>query len=159
MSEEARSHQSTRVGLGFIVVAALWLLGASIVIWSGLLDWRERPSSPEAPLRTYLGAVTNGDLQVALLEIDPAARPTALPFVLEQLGNQYRVLGVGTRQPSLLDRVRGIGDPNRALLTVQLDTTLITGETWRTTTHVPMVRTADGWYLARAPLQPAAVDR
>ena len=34
--------------------------------------------------------------------------------------------------------------------------TLFNGETWRTTTHVPVVRTPDGWYLARPPLQPAA---
>src|SRR5262249_9151596 len=132
--------------------------GAMLVAIGGLSDLRSRSSAPDAPLLTYLRAVSDEDLEAALLEIEPSARPTALPFVAEQLGNGYRIPGVGVRQPSLLDRLRGIGDPDHALLTVQLDTTLITGETWRATTHVPAVRTADGWYLARAPLQPPTTE-
>jgi hypothetical protein len=132
----------------------LWLAGAGVVASGGVADWRGRASGPEAPLRTYLAAVTNEDLEAALAEILPAARPNAAPFVAEQLGNGYRVLGLGVRQRSLLDRLLGRGDPDSALITVQLDVSLFTGETWRTTTSVPVVRTADGWYLARPPLQP-----
>lgn len=135
-------------------VAVLWLLGAGVVGIGVVADWRGRASSPEAPLRTYLAAVTNEDLDAALAEVLPAGRPDAAPFVAEQLGNGYRVLGLGVRQPSLLDRLFGRGAPDRALVTVQLDITLFNGETWRTTTTVPVVQTPDGWYLARPPLQP-----
>jgi hypothetical protein len=116
---------------------------------------RGRASGPEAPLRTYLAAVTGEDLGAALLELSPGVRDRAAPFVAEQLGNEYRVLGVGVRQPSLLDRLTGrAASADEVLITVQLDVTLITGETWRTTTHVPVVREPDGWFLAWAPLQP-----
>ena len=139
-----------------LVVATLWSLGAVAVAGGALADWRGRASSPEAPLRTYLAAVTNEDLQAALGEILPAARPDAEPFVVDQLGNGYRILGLGVRQPSALDRLLDRGDPDSALITVQLDITLFSGETWRATTSVPVVRTPDGWYLARPPLQPSA---
>ena len=36
---------------------------------------------------------------------------------------------------------------------MKLDVTQKSGEQWRTTTHVPVVREPDGWYLARVPLQ------
>jgi hypothetical protein len=137
-----------------VVVAALWLLGAGAVAVGAVADRRGRASGPEAPLRTYLVAVTNEDLEAALAEITPTARPEAAPFVVEQLGNGYRVLGLGVEQPSALDRWLGRGDPDRALITVQLDISLFSGETWRTTTSVPVVRTAAGWYLAYPPLQP-----
>ena len=138
-----------------VAVLALWGLGAAAVGLGAITDVRGRASGPEAPLRTYLAAVTAEDLDAALLEISPAARPAAVPFVVEQRGNAYRILGVGTRQPSLLDRLLGrTGAADEALLTVQLDITLTTGQTWRTTTHVPVVREPDGWYLARPPLQP-----
>jgi hypothetical protein len=142
-----------------LAVAVLWGLGAGAVALGAVADWRGRASGPEAPLRTYLAAVTNEDLDAALAEILPAARSDSLPFIAEQLGNGYRVLGVGVRQPSALDRLLGRADPDRALITVQLDITLFTGETWRTTTHVPVVRTPDGWYLARPPLQPPDAPR
>jgi hypothetical protein len=135
-------------------VVVLWALGGVVVLASAASDVRGRASRPEAPLRTYLAAVTAEDLGAALLEIAPAARDAAAPFVAEQLGNEYRVLGVGVRQPSLLYRLTGRGgSTDEVLITVQLDITLTTGETWRTTTHVPVVREPDGWYLARAPLQ------
>jgi hypothetical protein len=106
-------------------------------------------------VRTYLAAVTAGDLEEALGEILPDTRAGAAPFVAEQLGNEYRVLGLGTRQRSLLDRLLGQGPPaDRATITVQLDIVLTTGEEWRTTTHVPLVRRENGWYLVRPPLQP-----
>jgi hypothetical protein len=142
-------------GSGWLaVVAALWLLGAGAVAVGAAADWRGRASGPEAPLRTYLAAVTNEDLQAALGEILPVARPEAEPFIAAQLGNGYHILGLGVRQPSLVDRLLGRADPDRALITVQLDISLFSGETWRTTTSVPVVRTADGWYLAYPPLQP-----
>ncbi len=138
-----------------VAVIALWTLAAAIVASSGLRDFAARASAPEAPLRTYLAAVMGEDLDAALLEIAPAARAKAAPFVAEQLGNGYRVLGIGVRQPSLLDRLFGRArSPDAALITVQLDVMLHTGETWRTTTHVRVVREPDGWYLARPPLQP-----
>jgi hypothetical protein len=135
---------------------SLWALAALVVLAGAVVDVRGRPASPEAPLRTYLAAVADEDLGAALAEIAPGARAEAAPFVAEQLGNEYRVLGIGVRQPSLLDRLGRRGSSHdEALITVQLDVTLLTGETWRTTTHVPVVRDPDGWYLARAPLQPA----
>ncbi|HZR98785.1 MAG TPA: hypothetical protein VFE37_08770 [Chloroflexota bacterium] len=141
--------------VAFLLVVALWALGALAVGAGTLADLRGRAAGPEAPLRTYLAAVTAEDAEAALAEVLPAARPAAIPFVVEQLGNQYEVLGLGVRQPSLLDRLRGQGPPaDEALITVQLDIVLTTGETWRTTTHVPLVRTEDGWYLVRPPLQP-----
>ncbi len=135
-------------------VVALWLVGAALVVAGAALDIAGRRASPEAPLRTYVSAVTNEDLDAALREITPAARAAAAPFVAEQLGNWYEVRGIGVRHPSLLDRLRGRGADNEALLTVQLDITLLSGETWRTTTLVRVVREPDGWYLARPPLQP-----
>ena len=138
-----------------VMVALCWGLGALAVLGGGVADVRGRASSPEAPLRTYLAAVSNEDLGAALLEVAPEARVEAEPFIAEQLGNAYRVLGIGVRQPSLLDRLLHRAAPDQAvLITVQLDITLTTGETWRATTHVPVVREPDGWYLARAPLQP-----
>ncbi len=148
------TRRSGRVSGWLALVAALWLLGAGAILIGALTDWRGRASGPEAPLRTYLAAVTNEDLEAALGEILPAARPEAEPFIAEQLGNGYQVLGLGVRQPSLLDRLTGRADPDHALITVQLDISLFSGETWRTTTSVPVVRTADGWYLAYPPLQP-----
>src|SRR5262245_37137390 len=117
-----RSRQTTSSAFPLLGVGVLWLVGAMLVAIGGLSDLRTRASAPDAPLRTYLRAVSDEDLQAALLEIEPTARRAALPFVSEQLGNGYRILGVGVRQPSLLDRLRGIGDPDHALLTVQLDT-------------------------------------
>jgi hypothetical protein len=142
---------------GLLVVAVLWLLGAAQVGAGAVADWRGRASGPEAPLRTYLAAVTAEDLDAALLEIAPAARSGAAPFVAEQLGNEYRVLGLGVRQPSILNRLVG-GGPARdtALATVQLRIVLTTGEEWSTTTHVPLTREDTGWYLARPPLQPTS---
>ena len=143
-----------RGGGWLVAVATLWLLGASAVAVGAVADWHGRASGPEAPLRTYLAAVTDEDLEAALGEILPAARSEAAPFIAEQLGNGYRVLGLGVQRPSVLDRLLGRGDPDRALITVQLDISLFSGETWRTTTTVSVVRTDDGWYLARPPLQP-----
>jgi hypothetical protein len=146
-----------RRGGGWLAaVVVLWLLGAAAVGVGAAADWRTRASSPEAPLRVYLAAVTNEDLEAALAEVLPASRTDAAPFVAEQLGNGYRVLGLGVQRPSLLDRLLGRGAPDRALATVQLDITLFSGETWRTTTTVPVVQTPGGWYLARPPLQPAS---
>src|SRR3954471_21030174 len=131
-------------GRGWLVgVAALWSLGAGAVATGAAVDVRDRASSPDAPLRTYLAAVTNEDLEAALNEILPAARGETAPFIAEQLGNGYRVLGVGVRQRSALDGMLGRGDSDRALITVQLDISLFSGETWRTTTSVPVVRTSD----------------
>ena len=84
-----------------LAVAVLWILGAGFVAAGAFADWRGRASSPEAPLRTYLAAVTNEDLEAALDEIRLSTRAEAAPFVAEQLGNEYRVLGLGVRQPSL----------------------------------------------------------
>jgi hypothetical protein len=141
--------------VAFAAVVALWTIGAIVVLVGTLLDVRGRASGPEAPLRTYLAAVTDEDLHAALLEIAPSARARAAPFVAEQLGNAYRIRGIGVRQPSLLDRLLGrAGSPDHVLITVQLDITLLSGEQWRATTHVPVVREPDGWYLAHAPLQP-----
>jgi hypothetical protein len=141
-----------------VVVGALWLLAAGAVAAGALADWRGRAASPEAPLRTYLAAVTSEDLNAALAEILPDDRADALPFVSDQLGNGYRVLGLGVRQPSLLDRLLGRATADNALITVQLDITQYDGETWRTTTSVPVVRTPDGWYLTRPPLQPTSAS-
>ena len=125
-----------------------WAPGPSPTCAAGL-------SGPEAPLRTYLAAVTAEDLHAALLEIAPAERASAAPFVAEQLGNEYRVLGVGVRQPSIVDRLVGGGPAaDTALITVQLHIVLTTGEQWSTTAHVPLTRDDTGWYLDRAPLQP-----
>ncbi|HLH22607.1 MAG TPA: hypothetical protein VK066_08795 [Chloroflexota bacterium] len=143
-----------RVSGWLALVAVLWLLGAGVVAAGALADWRGRASSPEAALRAYLTAVTDEDADRALAEILPTARPAAAPFIAEQLGNGYRVLGVGVQQESLLDRLLGRGAADRALITVQLDISLFSGETWRTTTTVPAVRTADGWFLTYPPLQP-----
>ena len=52
-------------------------------------------------------AVTGEDLEAALNEILPAARGEAAPFIAEQLGNEYRVLGVGVRERSALDGADG----------------------------------------------------
>jgi hypothetical protein len=140
---------------GLLAVAVLWLLGAAAVGAGTVTDSRGRSSGPEAPLRTYLAAVTAEDLDAALLEVAPAARASAAPFVAEQLGNQYRVLGLGVRQPSILDRLVGGGPAaDTALVTVQLRIVLTTGEQWGTTAHVPLTREDTGWYLARPPLQP-----
>src|SRR5215208_5614624 len=141
---------------GLLAVAVLWLLGAAVVGAGTVTDWRGRPSAPEAPLRTYLAAVTAGDLAAALIEVAPGARASAAPFVVEQLGNEYHVLGLGVRQPSMLDRLVGGGPAaDTALVTVQLRIVLTTGEQWSTTAHVPLTREDTGWYLARPPLQPA----
>src|SRR5688500_14476693 len=149
-----RSRGAWPQGQWLMAVVVLWELGGAVVVASAASDVRGRASGPDALLRTYLAAVTAEDLGAALLEIAPAARDAAAPFVAEQHGNEYRVLGVGVRQPSLLDRLTGRGSsPDKVLITVQLDITLTTGETWRTTTHVPVVQEPDGWYLARAPLQ------
>jgi hypothetical protein len=144
-----------RASVAFATVMALWAIGAAVVAGGALVDLRERAQGPEAPLRAYLAAVTAEDLDAALQTIVPAARPQAAPFIAEQLGNSYRILGLGVRHPSLLDRLLGrAGATEQALITVQLDITLTTGETWRVTTHVPVVREAGRWYLAWAPLQP-----
>jgi hypothetical protein len=124
------------------------------VAGGAVADARGRATGPEAPLRTYLRAVQDEDLGAAMGEIFLESWPTALPFVAEQLGNQYAILGIGVRDRSLVDRLRGEPPLDRTLLTVQLDITLVTGEEWRTTAHVPVVRTPDGWYLLRPPLQP-----
>jgi hypothetical protein len=142
-------------GRWLVAMVTLWALGAAAVALGAVADVRGRASGPEAPLRTYLAAVTAEDLDAALLEIAPSARAAAVPFVVEQRGNEYRILGLGARQPSLLDRLLGrAASPDEVLLTVQLDIALTTGETWRTTTHVLAVREPEGWYLARPPLQP-----
>jgi hypothetical protein len=153
----ARRPPPGRAGRSLLLVAGLWLVGALCVLAGAVSDFRGRASGPEAPLRTYLAAVTAEDLDAALAELLPEARPAAADFVAEQLGNEYAILGLGTRQPSLLDRLRSrTAGAERALLTVQLDITLVTGETWRTTTTVAARSTADGWYLERAPLQPTS---
>jgi hypothetical protein len=142
---------------GLLAVVVLWLLGAALVGAGAVTDWRGRSSGPEAPLRTYLAAVTAEDLDAALLEIAPDARASAAPFVAEQLGNEYRVLGLGVRRPSILDRLVGGGPAaDTALATVQLRIVLTTGEQWSTTAHVPLTLEDTGWYLARPPLQPTS---
>jgi hypothetical protein len=61
-------------------------------------------SAVEASVRAYAAAVTNSDLQGALVEIAPEQRDRWRGFVNSQLGNVYEVRGIAVRSPSVFAR-------------------------------------------------------
>jgi hypothetical protein len=106
-------------------------------------------------VRRYFAALENGDVEAALDEITPTARPRSSEFVANGLFNSYRITGLAVREPSLLARALGQEAIPRDV-TVFLDITQWTDDVmWQAAPRVPLVRVDGRWYLQHAPLGPA----
>ena len=138
------------------LAASLGLLGfASAVIVAGaILDVAGRTQSPETVARRYFTALEASDVAGALAELAPSDRGRWVPFVENGVANEYRVLGVAIRHPSLISRFLGAaGEPTD--LTVFLDITqAVDGVRWQATPRVPLVFREGRWFLAHPPLAP-----
>jgi hypothetical protein len=131
--------------------AFLAVMGLVVAMGAGS-DLVGRASSPETVVRRYLAALQTGDVDAALRAIAPNSREQWTPFVENGVGNEYRVVGVAVRQPSLLARIGGEpGAPTEA--TVFLDITQAVEDVrWQTVSRVPLVELGGRWYLNRPPL-------
>jgi len=139
-----------RAGL-VLAVVLLILCGAIVVVAAGQ-DLRARDSSVEAVARGYFAALQRGDLDAALLAIQPPARASSVAFVANLLGNEYRVQGVAVHEPALLDRLRGVPAGPQDV-TVFIDVTeAASGARWQAGPKVPVVEEGGRLYLARPPL-------
>jgi hypothetical protein len=136
--------------------AALVLLAltSAIVVLGAIVEVIGRPTGPETVARRYFAALELSDVQGALDEIEPDARPRWAPFVENGVANQYRVVGIAVRSASLLDRLGG-APPEPTDVTIFLDITqAVDGARWQATPRVPLVRLQGRWYLAHPPLAP-----
>ena len=116
------------------------------------MDVTGRATGPEAVIRRYFAALEEGDVDGALEAIAPGARQASTPFVENGVANQYRIVGIAVRHPSLLARMAGEpAGPREA--TVFLDITqAVDGVRWQASPAVPLAEDAGRWYLARPPL-------
>lgn len=129
---------------------ALLVVAAAAALFGPLLEARLR--APEGVARMYLRAVESGDLDAALMALDPAQRedPEVRERVALQLGNRYEVVTLVLGQPSVWDRIAG-RSAAPAWATIDARVTTLTGDRWRSTSTAPLVQRDGAWYLS-APL-------
>ena len=139
---------SLRAALGLLALAS------ALVVLGAIVDLRERSTGPEMVARRYFAALEASDVEAALVEIEPGARTRWASFVENGVANEYRVVGIAVRQPSLLDRLGGApAEPTD--VTIFLDITqAVDGVRWQATPQVPLLRIHRRWYLAHPPLAP-----
>src|SRR5438093_13014081 len=107
LASSTSPHLERRVARpGLVLAVVLLVLSGAIVVIAAGQDLRARDSSAEALARGYFAALQRGDLDAALLAIQPAARASSATFVANLLGNEYRGQGVAVHEPALVDRVR-----------------------------------------------------
>jgi len=136
------------------VALAMLALALAVAIGGPALE-RQVGERPEAAVLAYLEAVERGDGESALATLTPEQRERQRDFVLEQLGNRYRVLGVAVWAPALLNRLVGGHPFSASTVTLFLEVTQgDSGERWQTTVDVAVVRQGGRWLLERAPLRP-----
>lgn len=140
--------------LGLPSAWALLAVAALLLTINGAADLLGRAASPEATVRRYFAALEADDVDAALDAIDPTVRPAWTPFVENGVRNEYRIVGIAVRHPSVLAQLRG--DPaGPRELTVFLDITqAVDGARWQAGPRVPIVLIAGRWYLGRPPLAP-----
>ena len=137
---------------GLVLALALLMLCGAIVVAAATLELRTRDTSPEAVVRGYFSALERGDLDAALLALDPSARASSASFVANMLNNEYRIEGIAVRQTSFLDRLRGEpARPPEATIFLAI-TQAVDGVRWEAGPRVALVQQDGRWYLARPPL-------
>jgi hypothetical protein len=119
----------------------LLLVGSAIV---GVQVWDRPEAAVEASVRRYASAVSAGDFDAAMAEIDPTQRNRWSEWVRSQVGNVYDVTGIAVRAGSLL------GAP--ADVTVDLDINRgYADEFYQASPRVGVEEVDGHWYL-EAPL-------
>lgn len=133
---------------------AWWLLAlvALVVGVGAAVDLTGRPSGPEPVIRRYFAALERGDVDAALETIMPSAREASTAFVENGIANEYRIVGIAVRHPSLLARMAGEA-PGPRDATVFLDITqAVDGMRWQASPRVALVEVVGRWYLGQPPL-------
>ena len=112
----------------------------------------------DTSVRRYAAAVSTGNLDAAVQEIAPPARPRWRDWIAGQLGNVYEVRGVAVRAPSLLDRFTRHTASAPSEVTVALDVNRgYPDEFYQPTPRVPVQQVDGRWYLVEPLLAPEAV--
>jgi hypothetical protein len=135
-------------------IAGLLLVVLAVVIVVGMAaDVRGRASSPDVLARSYFTALEQGDVDAALATLPSESRDRWTPFVENLAGNQFRVSGIATRWPSLLERMTG-ARPGPLDVTVFVAITTAEDEHWEATPRVPITQINGQPYLTWPPLAP-----
>ncbi|MBI4214061.1 MAG: hypothetical protein HY534_07115 [Chloroflexi bacterium] len=138
---------------GFRSAMLLLMLAAGVVATGVIGETVGRDRGPEPAVRRYFVALEASDGPGALAEIAPENRSRGEAFVLNGLGNRYRVTGVAVEQASLLERWAG-GPSGPRNVTIFLDITQAEGSHWQAAPRVPLKEGDRRWYLGRPPLMP-----
>lgn len=136
------------------VALSLLALALALVVAGAIGDLLGRSTGPETVAKRYFAALEASDVQGALEELEPNARSRWVAFVENGVANEYRVVGIAVRRPSLLDRLSGVL-PEPTHVTIFLDITqAVDGARWQATPRVPLAHVGGRWYLAHPPLAP-----
>jgi hypothetical protein len=136
----------------FAAVLLLAML-AGVILVGMAADVRGRATSPDTLARSYFTALEQGDVDGALATLPPDSRARWTSFVENIAGNEFRVSGIATRWPSLLERAAGAPSGPRDV-TVFVAITPVDDERWEATPRVPITTVAGKPYLAWPPLAP-----
>lgn len=131
------------VRLGFVALNGALLAAVALAIVAVQVIDRSA-SAVESSVRRYAVAVSTSDLDAAMAEIAPSARPAWRDWVSGQLGNVYEVRGIAVRAGALLGapvEVTTVLDVNRGY----------PDEFYQPTTTVAVTE-ADGHFYLEAPL-------
>ena len=131
--------------MAFALLALGWLaLAAGFVA-------EARRGSPEAALRGYLADLEGRRTEAALAVLSPETAQGWRDFVEFQQFNQYRVVSIAVRSPSVLESLVG-GRPWRPTeATLVADIVEPSGIRWRGSTVVPVDLVDGRWLLKRPP--------
>jgi len=135
-------------------ILSLALLGLGwLILAIGLLADARRPS-PEGTLRGYLLDLQSQQLEAALAALTPREAARWRDFLEFQQFNQYELISIAVRSPSLLESLSA-GTPWRGTqATLVADIVEPSGVRWRGSTIVPMEYVDGRWFLDRPPFAP-----
>lgn len=144
------AEQVARFGL--IVSLVLLAMAVGVVVIGAAVDGRGRDVGPEAVVRGYFAALERGELDAALLAIEPSARASSTAFVANMLNNEYGIQGIAVGHSSILGRLSGEPAGPREVTIFLTITQVADGFRWVAAPRVPLVERDQRWYLARPPL-------
>ena len=133
------------------VAFCLLLVTAAVSVIAPLAEDRGA-GAPDALVRQYFAALTNGDTDEALEALAPAARARWATFAQNGVFNDYRVQGVAVRQASLFDALRSSPAGPRDVTVFVEVTEAVSGAQWQAGPTIPLVVENARVYLARPPL-------
>lgn len=146
----------TRPGTRTIAIAAallLWLGAAGAVAAGALADRTGRQSGPESSVAAYFDSVQAGNIDGALAQLEPSVRESYRSWVAWQMGNSYRVLESAVRAQSILSKLSGGADIDRATVVLVVEVSGKGNPAWRAVEEVPVVRQSGRWLLEKPPLE------